>query len=200
MSRIQDEGKVRLPSGDLCSQLFMCKFPLSNYNYFQFRPVHVTVAVLDPCQLVKSKFIVGFDQSNDKSIKSDTIGTGSTTVLEFYDHGSFRTFPLQDLPDHDNDPKKPNAKEKTGWKRCLGLILAALSSVVFSLSITVAKYLHNYHAFNLGVWRSLGVFLPSMIACMYYYSVEKKPIFEKIWPLTDSQRRKTVFLLIVCKY
>ncbi len=82
-------------------------------------------------------------------------------------------------------------EEQEGWKRFLGIFLALLAALQFSLSALIIKVL-GYHPFNLGVWR-FGVMSIIPIPFLVHSAlIKKQSVFQEVWPI----QRTTFFLMV----
>ncbi|OXA51017.1 hypothetical protein Fcan01_14114 [Folsomia candida] len=61
-------------------------------------------------------------------------------------------------------------KKASPLRRYRGMLLALLSSLIFSLGALVAKKLHHFHPFSIAFWRFQGAFLPVLPIIMHKLS------------------------------
>ncbi|CAL8125739.1 unnamed protein product [Orchesella dallaii] len=82
------------------------------------------------------------------------------------------------------------AKEKKGCSNYTGILLTLASGILFTVGGVIVKYMKDYHPFTLAIFRFQGILLPSF--CMVFYAcyVQKLPIFEPVWPLTEKAKAK----------
>lgn len=81
--------------------------------------------------------------------------------------------------------------EEQGWKRFLGIFLALLAALQFSLSALIIKIL-GYHPFNLGVWRFAIMSLIPIPFLVHSALIKKQSVFQEVWPI----QRTTFFLMV----
>lgn len=80
----------------------------------------------------------------------------------------------------------PKAKKRSKLRRYRGMLLALLSSLIFSLTALLVKKLDGYHPFSIALWRFQGALIPALpliIHTRYFTKVGEK-VFDRIWPWT----------------
>ena len=90
-----------------------------------------------------------------------------------------------------------NIGERKGCRRYLGLFLAILACVAFSLSSLIVKYFHEYHPFSKCVWRFNGLALPAIPMMIYTRCYKKNMIFDTVFPPCEDSRWKNIMFLLV---
>jgi drug/metabolite transporter (DMT)-like permease len=99
-------------------------------------------------------------------------GRYSVSVIsqEFFNRTAFSNNGGHSPP---SSPHPVTIKEKKASRRYIGILLALLSSLAFSLGSLLVKRLATdggYHPFNIAVWRFVGIFLPYIPVLAYYYT------------------------------
>lgn len=84
-----------------------------------------------------------------------------------------------------------------GYKKYIGFALTLLSGLLYSLAALIAKLLNDYHPFLISVWRFQGVLFPCVIVILFKIYVQKKYVFDSIWPLKDEQKARTFYILML---
>lgn len=84
---------------------------------------------------------------------------------------------------------EPVQKKKSKLRRYRGMLLALLSSLIFSLTALLVKKLEGYHPFSIALWRFQGAFLPALPLIIHtrYFSKLGEKMMDRIWPWTDAK-------------
>jgi hypothetical protein len=80
---------------------------------------------------------------------------------------------------------------KKGWRKYGGLFFGLISSLCFSLTLILVKILrenYSFHAINLGVWRFLGILIPSLPNALFYHNFTPENVLDTIYPLKKNLR------------
>jgi len=100
--------------------------------------------------------------------------------------------------DFENVPTSPPLPVKElGWKSYMGIVFTVISGLMFAVMGLLVKYLKDYNAMNIGFFRFTGMLLPAFPFLLYAIFVQKKPVFQPIWPLNDKSKLKTFLILFV---
>jgi len=95
------------------------------------------------------------------------------------------------------------------FSRYKGMFLALVSSVMFSLSALLVKFLKSYHPITIALWRIQGAFLPSIFILIWkevkYRRRRRKKshtdnstsALRSVWPWTDKDKMKLSVLVLV---
>ena len=90
--------------------------------------------------------------------------------------------------------------DRQGCRKYLGLALALLACVAFSLSSLIVKYFNEYHPFSKCVWRFHGLAIPAIPMMIYSRCYKKELIFDTIFPPCEDQRWKNIMFLVVMSH
>lgn len=92
----------------------------------------------------------------------------------------------------------PHSKRSV-FRKYRGLMLAILSSFIFSVSALLVKKLETYDPFNSALYKFQGALLPAIpLLLQKYYCSRKGPkVVEKVWPLTEKKKAKAFGLVLV---
>lgn len=94
-------------------------------------------------------------------------------------------------------------EKNTFFNRFGGMLMALSASFFFSISFLIMKILgnHGFKAFGLSVLFNVGVLIPCFVGILLH---EKGPraeqrlrIYQEIWPLSISQKKATLRILLV---
>ncbi|ODN00885.1 Solute carrier family 35 member G1 [Orchesella cincta] len=89
------------------------------------------------------------------------------------------------------------ARSKKGCSNYTGILLTLASGILFTIGGVIVKYMKDYHPFTLGIFRFQGILLPSLFMVLYACYVQKLPIFDPVWPLTDKEKAKRCFGMLL---
>lgn len=93
--------------------------------------------------------------------------------------------------------------KKTFFHKFGGMLMALSASFFFSISFLIVKILgnHGFKAFGCSVLFNVGVIIPCIFGILLHEigpgSKERSRIFREIWPLSVSQKKTTLFILLV---
>ena len=87
--------------------------------------------------------------------------------------------------------KDISSKEKRGWKRFAGILLALLTGICFTVSNLIVKYLKNHHPVNLSFWRYFGFIIPILPYIAYMRVWRGINVFSSIGFGKEGERRST---------
>lgn len=90
-------------------------------------------------------------------------------------------------------------KKASPLRRYRGMLLALLSSLIFSLGALVAKKLHHFHPFSIAFWRFQGAFLPVLPIIMHKVCIldQADKIMLGVWPLNRGKNLGLFSLVLV---
>lgn len=133
----------------------------------------------EPCVLISSKFYTDLDKVRKINICNDN----RENNFEKFDNNQHQNFNYGPYIIHLSEKEKeiealglgsiafsylpaPNPinetrtnnqpKIKTGWKRYIGVVLAIVATVAYSLATLIVKFCDKYHPFTLSFWRFQG--------------------------------------------
>lgn len=122
--------------------------------------------------------------------------------------------PVQNQPDlekrnstcHNGQNKFVDIEEpdkKTFFYKFGGMLMALSASFFFSISFLIVKILgsHGFKAFGCSVLFNIGVIIPCLLGILLHEmgpgAKERSRIFREIWPLSISQKKTTLLILLV---
>ncbi|CAL8110064.1 unnamed protein product [Orchesella dallaii] len=78
-------------------------------------------------------------------------------------------------------------EKKSKLRRYRGMLLALLSSLIFSLTALLVKKLEGYHPISIALWRFQGALLPAvpLIIHKLYFSKLGNKVFDRVWPWSN---------------
>lgn len=115
--------------------------------------------------------------------------------------GNYSQLSLKELSKIKGDTEKNNPADEEpperGCRNYLGILLALLAGLAFTIGTVFVKFMPNYHALTLAVFRLQGITIPALFLVLYESGVKKTPIFTPIWPLNERQKWKKLVGVIV---
>lgn len=84
---------------------------------------------------------------------------------------------------------EPVKKKRSKFRRYRGMLLALLSSLIFSLTALLVKKLEGYHPFSIALWRFQGAFLPALPLIIHtrFFTKLGEKMMDRIWPWTNAK-------------
>jgi len=105
---------------------------------------------------------------------------------------------IESISSHKTSPLANETDVTNGLRKYLGFILTLLSGLLYSLAALLVKLLKDkYSPVMISVWRFQGVLVPSVVLLFTRVFCRKRNDLLSIWPLTDKQKAKTFFILMV---
>lgn len=94
---------------------------------------------------------------------------------------------------------KEPVKKRSKLRRYRGMLLALLSSLIFSLTALLVKKLEGYHPFSIALWRFQGALVPAIPIIIHarYFSKIGEKVLERIWPLTETKNMSMFSLVLL---
>ena len=109
---------------------------------------------------------------------------------------------------HVPEERQEEGEELSGLLKYRGFIFTIMSSICFSLTAVVVKYLQAYHPVNIALWRFQGSFLPAVPIMIYHRFCQKQPKTDEVQGDGDDEAEeklstveavKAVIMLFVSK-
>ncbi|CAL8107669.1 unnamed protein product [Orchesella dallaii] len=90
-------------------------------------------------------------------------------------------------------------EKKSKLRRYRGMLLALLSSLIFSLTALLVKKLEGYHPISIALWRFQGALLPAvpLIIHKLYFSKLGNKVFDRVWPWSNLKNLGMFGLVLV---
>ena len=83
--------------------------------------------------------------------------------------------PRQSVVHVQEETAEDGTQKPSGLLKYRGFIFTIMSSICFSLTAVVVKYLQAYHPVNVALWRFQGSFLPAVPIMIYHRYCQKHP-------------------------
>lgn len=137
------------------------------------------------------------DNESDSEDDSDSVNSQASIVEE----GGVVTSKNGQRSSSDvSSTASPTPPKKLAWfRKYRGMLLAILSSFIFSVSALLVKKLESYDPFNSALYKFQGALLPAIpLLLQKYYCSRKGPkVVQAVWPLTEPSKAKTFGLVLV---
>lgn len=90
-------------------------------------------------------------------------------------------------------------RKRSKLRRYKGMLLALLSSLIFSLTALLVKKLDGYHPISIALWRFQGALLPAipiLFQARYFSKIGEK-VFDRVWPLSKLKNAGMLGLVLL---
>lgn len=86
-----------------------------------------------------------------------------------------------------------------GCREYWGILLSLCNGLASTFGGLIVRYKDDFHPFSLAAYKFQGILLPALLIILYYYFVNKRNVFDTIWPLKDKDTlMKFGFTIVSC--